>query len=244
MKSTRAFLVFLALLATPLQAEQPPVTVFAAASLRGALDEIGARYDQTVTVSYGGSGTMARQLAAGAQADLVILASTAWMTWLQDQSLPDISPARIVTQNQLVLIAPSGTPALENPADLPARLNGGRLAMGQRDAVPAGTYARQWLQNSGLWDTLAPHLAETDNVRAALALVTRGQVSMGVVYASDARAEPSVDIIYPVPSDQHDPILYPAASLSPAGAAFAQFLTAPQAQAILQDHGFAPLQQE
>lgn len=243
MKSILVLLAIFTTLAAPLQAEQAPVTVFAAASLRGALDDIGASYDLPVVISYGGSGTMARQVAAGAQADLVILASSTWMTWLQNQSLPDLSDAQIVAQNTLVVIAPVGAPALEDPADLFARLDGGRLAMGQRDAVPAGTYARQWLETAGIWSTLMPHLAETDNVRAALALVARAQAPLGVVYASDAAAEPAVGVIYTVPEERHDPILYPAASLSPAGGALLAFILAPEAQAVLRDHGFAPLQQ-
>jgi molybdate transport system substrate-binding protein len=110
--------------------------------------------------------------------------------------------------------------------------------MGQRDAVPAGSYARAWLTHAGLWQQLQSRLAETDNVRAALALVARGDAPLGVVYASDAQAEPEVQTIYEVPAEAHAPITYPAAALTAKGKALVDFLTTDAAQAILVDHGF------
>ena len=105
--------------------------------------------------------------------------------------------------------------------------------MGQRDGVPAGSYARDWLHQIGAWDAMLPHLAETDNVRAALALVAKGAAPLGVVYASDASAEPLVQIVYTVPSDAHAPIRYPA------GAAFVHYLGSDRAAAVFASHGFA-----
>ena len=225
-------------LALPLRAEAP-LTVFAAASLRGALEEIAEAFPAPLVVAYGGSGTMARQVAAGAPADVVLLANTDWMDWLSDQGISTAEQAHIVARNHLVLIAPRGTAALSQPADLPVRLGRmGRLAMGQRDAVPAGSYAREWLTHEGLWESLQSQLAETDNVRAALALVARGDTPFGVVYASDAHAEDDVQIVYEVPADTHAPITYPAAALTPEGTALVDFLITQKAQTIFEDHGF------
>lgn len=233
-----ALLTVLCSLALPLRAEAP-VTVFAAASLRDALEEIAAAFPTPLVLAYGGSGTMARQVAAGAPADVVLLANSDWMDWLADQGIAAVDEAQIIARNHLVLIAPFGTAPLSQPADLPARLGPtGRLAMGQRDAVPAGSYARDWLTHEGMWEGLQSRLAETDNVRAALVLVARGDTPFGVVYASDAHAEVDVQIVYEVPADTHAPITYPAAALTPAGAALVSFLTTEQAQAILEDHGF------
>ncbi len=234
-------LALLAALAAPLRADPAPVTVFAAASLRGVLEEIAAGYGAPVTLSYGGSGTMARQVAAGAPADLAILASPEWMNWLVAQAVPSLGPPRMVAGNALVVIGVAGAPDLRDPAELSTRLGQGRLAMGQRDAVPAGSYARQWLVNAGLWDALEPKLAETDDVRAALALVARGQAPLGVVYATDARADPAVRVVYTVPSQTHDPILYPAAALSPAGEAFLAYLATPEAARAFAARGFTPV---
>ena len=182
---------------------------------------------------------MARQVAAGAPADVVLLANTDWMDWLADQGIIAAEEAQIIARNHLVLIAPKGTASLSHPADLPARLGPtGRLAMGQRDAVPAGSYARDWLTHEGLWKGLQSQLAETDNVRAALALVARGDTPFGVVYASDAHAEADVQVVFEVPADTHAPITYPAAALTPAGADLLAFLTTEKAQAILEGHGF------
>ncbi|MEO9631064.1 MAG: molybdate ABC transporter substrate-binding protein [Sulfitobacter sp.] len=225
-------------LALPLRAEAP-LTVFAAASLRGALEEIADAFPAPLALAYGGSGTMARQVAAGAPADVVLLANTDWMDWLSDQGVSTAEQAQIVARNHLVLIAPRGTAALSQPADLPVRLGRmGRLAMGQRDAVPAGSYAREWLTHEGLWEGLQSQLAETDSVRAALALVARGDTPFGVVYASDAHAEDDVQIVYKVPADTHAPITYPAAALTPEGTALVDFLTTQKAQTILENHGF------
>ncbi|WP_132444378.1 molybdate ABC transporter substrate-binding protein [Sulfitobacter indolifex] len=233
-----ALLTLLCGLALPLRAEAP-LTVFAAASLRGALEEIAEAFPAPLALAYGGSGTMARQVAAGAPADVVLLANTDWMDWMSDQGVSATEKAQIVARNHLVLIAPRGTAALSQPADLPARLGRmGRLAMGQRDAVPAGSYAREWLTHEGLWESLQSQLAETDNVRAALALVARGDTPFGVVYASDAHAEEDVQIVYEVPADTHAPITYPAAALTPEGTALVDFLITQKAQTILEDHGF------
>ena len=189
------------------------VSVFAAASLRDALEEIAAAHEREVVTSYGGSGQIARQVAQGAPADVVILANTAWMDWLALNASEGVHNRLDLLKNHLVLVGPEGADPMPevNAGTLLARLAGGRLAVGQTQGVPAGIYARQWFENAGFWGALAPHLAETENVRTALALVARGEAPLGVVYATDAQADRDVVTLYDVPDDMHDPILYPVA---------------------------------
>ncbi|WP_137703139.1 molybdate ABC transporter substrate-binding protein [Marimonas lutisalis] len=221
------------------------VTVFAAASLRDALDAVAESYDGArIVASYGGSAAMARQVAQGAPADLVILANPQWMDWLEGQGVLMPDSRRDLLGNRLVLIGPAGAAPLDaSEQAMLARLGDGRLALGQVNAVPAGIYARAWLESAGLWPALAPHLAETENVRAALALVSRGEAPLGVVYASDAQADPGVSVLYDIPADSHPPITYPAAQVSdsPAAAALLAYLSGPQAAVIFAAHGFTPL---
>ncbi|MEQ6201413.1 molybdate ABC transporter substrate-binding protein [Sulfitobacter sp. HNIBRBA2951] len=236
--------MFLALLLTlaPLALGAQPVTVFAAASLRGALSEIAHSYDADVTLSFAGSGTLARQVAAGAPVDVVVLAHPEWMDWLEGRGLTKPATRVDVAGGRLVLIGPAGASTLEAPDTdtLRMALGNGRLAIGQRDAVPAGSYARDWLRHIGAWEAMIPHLAETDNVRAALALVAAGAAPLGVVYASDAAAEPRVSLRYAIPADTHAPIRYPAAATTDAGRGFLDHLQSSEARAIFTAHGFAP----
>lgn len=241
---TRVLALFaaLCLAAAPLRAGgEAPITVFAAASLRGALEEIAKAYPAALSLAFGGSGTMARQVAAGAPADVAVLASADWMEWLDAQGLLPDAP-QVVARNRLVLIAPAGAPRI-TAEEIETRLGSdGRLAMGQRDAVPAGVYARQWLEQTGLWKALQTRLAETDNVQAALTLVARGDAPLGVVYASDAAAEPRVAVVLEIAPEAHDPITYPAAALTSEGAALVDYLAGEKAQAILAAHGFLKAQ--
>lgn len=217
------------------------ITVFAAASLRGALTEIAAGYEGAVAFSFAGSGKLARQIAAGAPADAVVLAHRDWTDWLAARNLIRTGTLRDVAGGQLVLVGRAGAvPFTPTAQTLTAALDGGRLAMGQRDGVPAGTYAREWLIHIGAWKTIAPQLAETDNVRAALALVALGAAPLGVVYASDALAEPRVVVLHSVPANSHSPIRYPAAAVTPAGDAFVARLASPQAAEIFAKHGLTP----
>ncbi|MGJ8628131.1 MAG: molybdate ABC transporter substrate-binding protein [Sulfitobacter sp.] len=233
------FFVACAVASSP-RAETPAVTVFAAASLRGALDALAVNYGGDVVLSYGGSGTMARQVAAGAPADAVILAHVQWMDWLTTKADLQTGSRRDVATNQLVLIGPTDGPAA-GPEVLPLLGTNGRLAMGQRNAVPAGIYAREWLQRTGQWDAIVDRLAETDNVRAALALVAGGQAPVGVVYASDALADGGVHILSRISAGTHSPITYPAAALTPAGQAFLDYISTPASQAVFAAHGFGPV---
>ncbi|MEL7257832.1 MAG: molybdate ABC transporter substrate-binding protein [Pseudomonadota bacterium] len=233
--------VLAALWAAPVQAQ---VTVFSAASLRGALEEVAAASGIEITVSYGGSGLMARQIAQGAPADIVLLANAAWMTWLEGQGALKPGTQKVFLSNDLVLVGPKGAdPIATADADtILMRLNGGRLALGQTQAVPAGIYAREWMEATGLWPALRPYLAETENVRAALALVARGEVPLGIVYTSDAMAETGVDIVHHIDQNQHAPITYPAAIVAgrdrPEVQAFHDFLTTETAQDIFAAYGF------
>ena len=238
MKPFAALFVFSFCVLLPSFGAAQSVTVFAAASLRGALDEVASDFDGIALLAFGGSGTMARQVAAGAPADIIILANSLWMDWLNQQDLPGTSSPSVVAQNRLVVIGPKPAAKLEDPARIPERLGTGRLAMGQRDAVPAGLYARQWLETVGLWRTVKDNLAETDNVRAALALVARRAAPLGIVYATDAQAEADVDVIYENPAKYHAPILYLAAALTPSGQRFLPHLTSASSAQIFLSFGF------
>jgi len=194
---------------------QDRATVFAAASLSGVLEQIIPASD--AVFSYGGSGAMARQVAAGAPADLVIFAHTDWMDWLSDQGVTAANTARAIASNRLVVVGTQDAQPLKNADEFAQRLGARRFAMGQHQAVPAGQYAQAWLSSAGLWSSLSPQAIETQNVRAALALVQRGQVAFGVVYASDAARSPDVAVVHHVPEDTHGPVAYPAAALTETG---------------------------
>jgi molybdate transport system substrate-binding protein len=230
------------------------ITVFAAASLKTALDEvIQAWTDATghrARVSLAGSSALARQIQQGAPADVFISANTDWMDRLSADGwvLPD---TRIdLLGNALVLIAPaaSDAPAVAVAADLdlPALLNGGRLAMALVDAVPAGIYGKAALEHLGLWSAIAPQVAQADNVRAALALVALGEAPLGIVYATDATADARVRTLATFPPDTHAPIVYPAAAVAPGtnplSLAFLGFLDGETARAAFTRHGFVALQ--
>lgn len=215
----RRLIAALALIASPALADD--ITVFAAASMKTALDEIAARHEAAtgdrVTLSYAGSNALAMQIRAGAPADIYISAAPRWMAAVADAGA--VAEQVDLVGNTLVLIAHApgagdGAPALR---DLPVLLAGGHLAMAMVDAVPAGIYGKQALTRLGLWDQVAADVAQADNVRAALRLVALGEAPYGVVYASDAAVEPGVHVVGRFPPDSHDPIVYPAALLNGAG---------------------------
>ena len=208
------------MLAWPARAAEP-VRVFAAASLKPPLDVIAAGWDGPVTLAYAGSGTVARQVAAGAPADVVILAAADWMDWLALQT--SLGAVRIVARNALVLAGRAGSATLDLASDaIIDRLDGGRLAMGDPVSVPAGHYGQQALRALGLWSALERRLLLAENVQAALAYVARGDVPLGLVYRSDATA-PGVAAVARVPEETHDPIVYPGAArrgVAPEASAF------------------------
>lgn len=223
---------------------QDRATVFAAASLSGVLEQIFPA-SQTV-ISYAGSGVLARQVAAGAPVDLVVLANTDWMNWLVETGTAERTHVQAVATNRLVVIGAQAAGPLQDAEDLIAQTPDDRIAMGQRQAVPAGQYAREWLEATAAWHTLSPRMIETQNVRAALDLVARGETRYGIVYASDlfaastAGRAPDITLAYAVPPRYHSAIVYPAAALTPAGATLLAQMAAPQAQAILSQNGFGP----
>ena len=226
------------------------LTVFAAASLKEALDEAAAAYRRQtgvpVRVSYAASSALARQIEQGAPADVFFSADLEWMDYLQQRNRLDVATRRSLLGNRLVLIAPRASKAqvdLKRPATLLAALGDGRLAVGQTRTVPAGKYAKASLESLSLWNGVRPRLAESESVRAALMLVARGETPLGIVYASDAKAEPGVRVVATFPEDSHPPIVYPVAALRGARAAqaarFVQWLASPAADALFTKRGFA-----
>ncbi|MSU90419.1 molybdate ABC transporter substrate-binding protein [Rhodobacteraceae bacterium 2CG4] len=240
-------LALLALLALAAPAAAGTVTVFAAASTREALDRAAEAWEaetgHEVVLSYAGSSALARQIQQGAPAQLFLSANADWMDVLQDEGLIDPDTRSDLLGNRLVLIAAPGAvlPDPLAPGALARALDDERLAMALVDAVPAGIYGKAALAHLGLWDALAPKVAQADNVRAALALVARGEAPFGVVYATDAAAEPAVTVAARFPPDSHPPIRYPLAAMRDAGPearALLRWLNGPQAAAIFRDHGF------
>ncbi|MEM9146786.1 MAG: molybdate ABC transporter substrate-binding protein [Pseudomonadota bacterium] len=192
------------------------VTLFAAASLSDVAQDLARRYEAasgvSVRLSLAASSTLARQVAAGAPADVIWLASPDWADWVEGAGLLAAGTRRDAAGNRLALIAPAGDRGSANPL---IRLveSDGRVAIGDPDHVPAGAYARAALTEFGLWDQLAPRLARADNVRAALALVARGEAPLGLVYATDAAIEAQVETVAILPEESHAPIRYPLAIL-------------------------------
>ncbi|HEY0334610.1 MAG TPA: molybdate ABC transporter substrate-binding protein [Stenotrophomonas sp.] len=228
-----------------------PVTVFAAASLKESMDEVATAYQQAtgtpVRVSYAASSALARQIEQGAPADVFFSADLEWMDYLQQRKFVQAGQRHNLLGNTLVVIAPANSKITRvdpaRPGSLAGALaTGGRLAVGQTNSVPAGKYARAALEKSGQWAALAPRLAESESVRSALMLVARGETPLGIVYGSDAKAEPKVKVVGTFPAGSHPPIVYPVAALAnapKAAQAFVQWLQGPQAQAIFKRHGFS-----
>lgn len=235
-------------LATPAMADD--VVVFAAASLKTALDDVVARYHEqtgrTVLVGYAGSSALAKQIEQAAPADIFFSADLDWMNYLAERGLIEEPTRRTLLGNKIVLVAPkdSGTViALGRGMDLTGALGAdGRLAMANVDSVPAGRYGKASLQSLGAWDAVADRVVQTDNVRAALAFVASGETPLGIVYATDAAAEPAVKVLGAFPDDSHPPILYPLAMLStstnPDARAFFEFMQSDAARPAYERQGF------
>lgn len=243
----RLFLTLsLVALMSPLAARADmPVTVFAAASLKSALDDLAATYAHPVQISYGGSSTLARQIQHGAPADVFISANAAWMDVLEQDGLIIKDSRQSLLTNRLVLIAGpdvDGDLTIEPGFDLAGAIGRDHLAMALVNAVPAGIYGVAALQSLGVWEEVAPSVAQTDNVRAALMLVALGEAPYGIVYATDAAASPEVQVVGTFPEASHPPIRYPAALVTGANAAparaFLDYLGTPAAGKIFQRHGF------
>jgi len=243
-----AFAAAAFLLPVPSDAQQHDVTVFAAASLKDALDAAVQSYaadgHSKVVVSYGASAALAKQIDNGAPADLFISANEEWMDYLAKRGLIDASTRADFVGNSLVLIAPKDSPLFLKIAPgfpLAAALQDGRLAMGDPANVPAGTYGKSALEHLGVWDSVASKTAYGADVRAVLALVERGEAPAGIVYATDAAASSKVTVVGTFPDDSHPPVAYPIAAMknvSKDARDFYQFLRSPSAQAIFRKFGF------
>jgi len=233
--------------AIPAQAAET-ITVFAAASLKDALDENAKAYEaqsgDRVVVSYAASSALAKQIEAGAPADLFISADLDWMDYLEQRRLIKSDTRRNLLRNRLVLVAPADSKISLNivPGFPLAKLLGdGRLAMADPGAVPAGKYGKASLEALGVWKDVQSKVASAENVRAALVLVSRGEAPFGIVYKTDAAADPKVRVAGVFPENTHPPIIYPiavTASGKAAGGAFLKWLGDPQARAVFEKHGF------
>ena len=238
-------------LATPAVAAEK-VTVFAAASLKNALDAVNTAWEQqsghAVTTSYAASSALAKQIEAGAPADIFISADLAWMDYVADKTLIRADSRSTLLGNRLVLVAPAADAKpidIGQGFDLKARLAGGKLAMGAVDSVPAGKYGKAALEKLGVWKSVEKDVAGAENVRAALLLVSKGEAPLGIVYETDAAADPSVKIIGTFPETSHPPIVYPIAILAeskhPDAAAYLDFVRSPAAKPLFEAQGFTVL---
>lgn len=209
------------MLATPSIGEE--VVVFAAASMKTALDGVAADFQAAtghkVTISYGGSNALAKQILEGAPADIFLSAAVNWMDEVEKAGLLADGTRTDLFGNRLVLIAhgANAAPVQIGPGlDLAALLGDGKLSMAMVDAVPAGQYGKATLESLGLWSAVAPSVAQSENVRAALALVSAGEAPFGIVYATDAASDDNVSVVGTFPADSHAPIVYPGAVLKTA----------------------------
>ena len=244
------FLLFLFVLLAPLASRAQELTVFAAASLTDAMKDVSAQWAQAghqpLRMSFGSSSTLARQIEQGAPVNLFASADEKWMDYLADKQLIAADTRKDLLGNDLVLVVAADKPqhvTIGRGFDLLGLLGpNGRLATGDPAHVPVGIYAEQALRKLGLWDAVAPRLARTDDVRAALLLVERGEVPAGIVYATDAAVSKAVMIAGTFPADSHDPVSYPFAVTKAGDTAEARalmtFLAGPQARAIFVQRGF------
>ena len=237
--------IFLSLAAAPAAAQN--LTVFAAASLKDALDEIVRDYAPTAkaVVAYGASSMLAKQIENAAPADLFISADLDWMDYLEARKLINSRSRINLLRNRLILIAPAAsrtTLDIKPGFALAAALGNDRLAMANPEAVPAGKYGKAALESLGVWQSVVAKIAPAENVRAALALVSRGEAPFGIVYRTDAIADKNVRIVGEFPDNSHSPIIYPAALVAVGkhaqAQAFLDYLDSARARAIFAKYGF------
>lgn len=242
--------VILAALHAPVMA-QAQVTVFAAASLKTALDRVADEWQKetgnTARVSYAASGALAKQIEAGAPADIFISADVPWLDYLADRKLIKPETRRNLLGNALVLVVPAESKSqpmeLNAESDLLGLLGrDGRLAIGEPKSVPAGAYAQEALTSLGLWDKVKNRIAQSENVRATLLFVARGEAPAGIVYRTDAHVEPRVKVLGTFPKSSHTPIVYPvaivAASRNPDAKTFYDYLGSAAATSIFKLESF------
>jgi molybdate transport system substrate-binding protein len=253
MRPILAFLALIVLAARPVAAQtRPTLTVYAAASLKDALDEVDAAYAKSrgaakPTVSYGASSALARQIEQGAPADVFISADSDWMDYASGKGLIRPETRRNLLSNRLALIAPATSSVkirIGRGMPLAQALGRRRLAMAGPD-VPAGRYGQAALASLGIWDSVRPKTVFGENVRAALRFVSRGEAPLGIVYDTDAMIDRTVKIVGLFPENSHPRIVYPIAatrrSASPATLGYLAFLSRPQAAAIFRKYGFKTL---
>jgi molybdate transport system substrate-binding protein len=234
---------------TPALAQDKSLTVFAAASMKNALDDIDAAYTAKsgvkITVSYAASSALAKQIEQGAPADVFVSADTDWMDYATARK--DINqPTRVnLLGNSIVLIAPKDskidTVTIAQGFDLAQLAGDGRIATGDVKAVPVGKYAKSALEKLGAWTAAEPKFAMAESVRAALTLVARGEAVLGIVYSTDAKVEPGVKIVGTFPADSHPAIIYPVAATTtakPEATDYIAFLRSSAAKAIFERYGF------
>ncbi|CAN5630134.1 molybdate ABC transporter substrate-binding protein [soil metagenome] len=235
------------------RAQAGGLLIFAAASLKNALDEVASGWAKDTgkpmpRISYAASSALAKQMEQGAPADLFISADLDWMDYVAKKDLIKPDTRVNLLGNKIVLIAPKDSKTaieIKQGVDLAKALAGGKLAMGNVDAVPAGKYGKAALEKLGAWDGVKDKVAQAENVRAALLLVARGEAPLGIVYATDAVAEPNVKIVGSFPEDSHPPIIYPAAVIKDAKSAdakpFLDHLKTIQARPAFEKQGFTVL---
>src|SRR5471032_1292466 len=233
------------------RAQAAGLVIFAAASLKNALDEIAAAWAKETgktapKISYAASSALAKQMEQGAPADLFLSADLDWMDYVEKKDLIRKETRVSLLGNKIVLIAPKDSKAtldVKQGFDLAKALAGGKLAMGNVDSVPAGKYGKAALEKLGAWDGVKDKVAQADNVRAALLLVSRGEAALGIVYSTDAAAEPNVKIVGIFPENSHPPIIYPAAVIKDAKSAdakpFLDYLKSAKARPAFEKQGFA-----
>lgn len=225
--------------------------VFGASSLTNVLDELDQAYTAKTKVpvkgSYAASSALAKQIEQGAPADLFFSADTDWVDYLDKKMLLKAGTRKDVVTNRLVLIAPVDSKIkvkIGPHFDLAGAIGDSKLATGDPDSVPVGKYAAAALTKLGVWDAVAPKVARAENVRAALAFVARGEAVLGIVYETDAKAEPKVRVVDVFPADTHPPITYPVAltvNAQPGAEKFEAFITGSDAKKIFRKYGFTPL---
>jgi molybdate transport system substrate-binding protein len=251
----RALLGFgLAMTVTPLaRAQSTGLVVFAAASLKNALDEIAGAWSKETgkpmpKISYAASSALAKQMEQGAPAGLFISADLDWMDYVEKKDLIKKDTRFNLLGNKIVLIAPKDSTAkidVKQGFNLGTVVGNGKLAMANVEAVPAGKYGKSALEKLGAWDGVKGNIAQAENVRAALLLVARGEAPLGIVYATDAAAEPNVKIVGEFPADSHPPIIYPAALTkepkSPDAKAFFDYMKSSKARPAFEKQGFTVL---
>ncbi|MGA3005081.1 MAG: molybdate ABC transporter substrate-binding protein [Acetobacteraceae bacterium] len=244
------FLYVLLVLLLPLTAQAQQVTVFAAASLTDAMKDISAKWaaagHKPLVMSFGSSSTLARQIEQGAPANVFASADEKWMDYLAQKNLIVADTRKDLLGNDLVLVVSADKPmhvTINKSFNLMGLLGAnGRLATGDPAHVPVGIYAEQALKKLGMWDSVSPRLARTEDVRAALLLVERGEAPAGIVYATDAAVSKAVMVAGTFPADSHDPVSYPFAVTksgdTPEARALLQFLSSPPARAVFVQRGF------